>query len=56
MADGIHDSLNVVVLAGIVDKFSLFVSSYRETAPAVGGIISGDIGRYQTIDSLMHEF
>ena len=40
MAEGIHDLLNVVVLAGMVDKFSLFLSSYRERAPTVGGIIS----------------
>ena len=40
MADGIHDLLNVDVLTGILDIFSLFLSSYRETFATVGGIMS----------------
>ena len=39
MADGIHDLLNVDVLTGILDIFSLFLNSYRETFATVGGIM-----------------
>ena len=36
MADGMQDLLNVDVLIGILDMFSLFLNSYLETFATVG--------------------